>query len=65
MPIEYCFFRHSAGGIVDSAERLRFVDDAAALAHAQALRAAARIEVWAGKRRVGVVPPALSGAGGA
>ena len=56
--IEYRFFRLNAAGIVDSAERLRLPNDEAAIEHARALRDEARIEIWAGSRKVGVTPPA-------
>lgn len=55
--MEYRFFRHNAAGIVDTAESVRLDDDDAALAYGMALRHAALVEVWAGSRRVGLVPP--------
>ncbi len=61
--IAYQFFRLNAAGLVDSAERLRLDDDAAALAHARGLRVPNRVEVWDGGRRVGVVPPTRVSAG--
>ncbi len=57
MVTEFQFFKLNAAGVVDSASRLRLPDDAAALAHARSQRENACIEVWAGTRRVAVVPP--------
>ena len=56
--MEYRFFRHNAAGIVDSAERIRFDDDEAAVAYGRALRHDSLVEIWAGPRRVALVPPA-------
>lgn len=56
--VEYQIFRLNAAGIVDSAERVRLADDDAALSLAREWQDTARIEIWAGSRKVGVVPPA-------
>lgn len=64
MAVEYQFLHFNPGGVIDSAERLRLPGDDEAMARARSVRAAVRIEVWSGSRRVGVVPP-VSGAGAA
>jgi len=61
---EYRFFRLNAGGMIDSGVRERLPDDAAALAHAQALADARGVEVWMGSRRIAKVPPRRMGASG-
>ena len=58
--IEYRFFKINAAGLIDSGQRLRLIDDDAAMAHARALTEPRLVEVWSGKRRVGIVPPARS-----
>ena len=53
---EYKIFRLNDSGVVDSANRLPFADDGAATAHARSLSHPGRVEVWAGQRRVCILP---------
>ena len=55
--VEYRIFRVNAAGMIDSGQRLRLIDDGAAIAHARGMNEQRLVEVWSGNRRVGVVPP--------
>ncbi len=54
---EYSFYKLNASGLVDSANAVRLPDDHSALAHARDMRLPYPVEVWAGRRRVALVPP--------
>ena len=56
---EYNFFRMNDSGVVDTAKRLKFADDGLATAYAHDLAHSGRIEIWSGRRRVGVIPAAI------
>ncbi len=56
---EYQVVRYNDQGVIDTARFIGFPDEAAAADHARALFHPGRIEVWAGRRRVCVVPPAV------
>ena len=55
--VEYRFFRLNAAGLVDSAERLRLANEAAALDHARGFGDGDAVEVWQGGKRIASVPP--------
>ena len=57
---EYNFFKLNGFGLIDTANRLRFSDDGSAAEHARGMYHPGRVEVWAGKRRVCVVPAAIA-----
>ena len=66
MLVEYGFFRFNAAGLIDGAERAKLADDEAAAAHGRTIARGDRVEIWAGQRRVKVLPPGRpSGAGAA
>ena len=54
---EYNFYRLNASGVVDSAKAMKLRDDATALTHAREMYHPGPVEVWAGKRKVTVIPP--------
>ena len=54
---EYQLVRLNISGLIDIADRCRFADDGAAMARASEMAHTSRVEVWAGKQRVGVVFP--------
>ncbi len=56
---EYRIYRLNAFGVVDTARSFGFPDDEAAAAHARGLFHPGKIEVWSGKTRICVIPPAL------
>ena len=56
---EYNFFRMNVSGVVDTAKVVKLKDDEAAIAHAREMYHAGQVEVWSGKRKVAVVPPAV------
>lgn len=56
---EYEFFQLNAWGVVDAARRMKLADDAAALSLAQSMCDGGAVEVWTGKRKLGVVPPMI------
>ncbi len=57
MTSEYKFFRLNLSGVVDTAKVLKFSDDETAIGHARDFYHPGQVEVWAGKRRIGIVPP--------
>ena len=61
MRIEYNLFRLNQSGVIDSCDQLRFDCDQAALAHAHDMLHPGQVEVWRGKCRVAVIPPAIAG----
>lgn len=60
---EYRFFKLNFSGVVDSAERLRLPDDDAAVGHARSFGNGSAVEVWAGTRKLAVVPPLVRAKG--
>ncbi len=59
MAPEYNFFQMNASGVVDSAKVVKLRDDEAAITHAREMFHSGPVEVWTGKRKIGVVPPAV------
>ncbi len=59
MAAEYNFFRMNPSGVVDSAKLLKLSDDEAAIAHAREMHHSGQVEVWLGKRKIAIVPPAI------
>lgn len=57
MVVRYSFFRLNMSGVVDTAATLALADDATALAYARELGHPGPVEVWAGQRKVAIVPP--------
>lgn len=56
---EYRFFKLNFSGVVDTADRLRLPDDEAAVVHARVFGNGSTVEVWAGARKLAVVPPSV------
>jgi len=52
----YEFFRLNVSGVVDTSERMSLQDDATARQHATLMHHKYAVEIWAAKRKVGVVP---------
>ena len=57
MACVYDFYRLNGFGVVDSAEALRLESDGLALLYARDMHHSGSVEVYAGRRRVGVLPP--------
>ena len=55
--IDYRFFKLNLGGVVDTAEVLRLPDDEAAVTHARLIGNGCAVEVWAGRRKLALIPP--------
>ena len=54
---EYQLVRLNLSGVVDTSDRGRFANDAAAMARASEMAHTSRVEVWAGKQQVGTIFP--------
>ncbi len=53
----YSFFRLNISGVVDTQERLSLKNDGSAMSYAEEMRHPSAVDIWDGRRKVGVVPP--------
>jgi len=65
MLVEYRIFRFNRAGVIDGVDRVKLAEDAAAIAHGRSIAGGDRVEIWAGERRVAVLPPAGGNGAGA
>ncbi len=57
MSPEYVFFRMNGSGVVALGEAFSLPDDAAATQYAIEMQHENAVEIWSGKRKVGIVEP--------